>query len=271
MGLFGSAPKAPKPQLFGYQEKTASRAGGLAANAIRTSRLTPYGGDWVADMTGGQKAAIDAITKRGMQGSPLLSGAQSYASDVLGGKYLGAGNPYLSQAMAAARDDIGREVGGAFSTGGMAGSPMHQQFLTEAWSKATAPLLFQNYENERANQQAMAGLSPELANADFAGLNQALGAQSRVQAQAQAEADALREAHDLQRSEKFRRAQAAMNVVSGGPAPVMQGGSSGERGLIPGVLQGAMGGGMSGGALGGPWGAAGGAILGGLGGGAANK
>jgi len=221
-------------------------------------------------MTGGQNAAIDAITKRGMQGSPLLGEAQGYASDVLGGKYLGEGNPYLSQAMAAARDDIGREVGGAFSTGGMAGSPMHQQFLTEGWAKATAPLLFQNYENERQAQQQMAGLSPDLANADFAGLNQALGAQSVRQQQSQAEIDAQREAWDLKRSEPYRRVQAAMGGISGNPATMGQG-SPGSKGLVPGMLQGAMGGGMAGLATGNPWAAGGGAILGGLGGGAANK
>mgnify|MGYP000853981578 CR=1 FL=1 len=95
MGLFGSAPKAPKPQLMGYQQKTAQQAGGLSAWAMKNRRLTPYAGDWTADLTGGQNAAINAITQRGMQGSPLLKGAQGYAGDVLGGKYLGAGNPYL--------------------------------------------------------------------------------------------------------------------------------------------------------------------------------
>lgn len=264
MGLFGSAPKAPKPS------EAARRADAVTNWALQKRRLTPYSGDWVADMTGGQRAAIDAITKRGMQGSPLLSGAQSYASDVLGGKYLGEGNPYLSQAMAAARDDIGREIGGAFSTGGMAGSPMHQQFLAEAWSKATAPLLFQNYENERANQQAMAGLSPELANADFVGLNQALGAQSAIQQQAQAEADALRERWDLRQSEPYRRVAAAGGGISTNPA-TMGRGSAGSKGLVPGMLQGALGGGMMGMATGNPYAAAGGTILGGLGGGAANK
>jgi len=271
MGLFGSAPKAPKPQLMGYQQKTAQQAGGLSAWAMKNRRLTPYAGDWTADLTGGQNAAIDAITQRGMQGNPLLGEAQGYASDVLSGKYLGEGNPYLAQAMAAARDDLGREIGGAFSTGGMAGSPMHQQFLTEAWSKATAPLLFQNYENERANQMAMAGMSPELANADFVGLNQALGAQSVRQQQAQAEADALRQQHDLQQSEPYRRASAAMSALGGMAAPTLQGGDPGQKGLVPGMLQGAMGGGMAGLATGNPWAAGGGAILGGLGGGAANK
>lgn len=271
MGLFGSAPKAPKPDLLPYQQKTAQKAGGLAAWALQNKRLTPYSGDWVADLTGGQNAAIDAITQRGMKGSPLLGEAQGYASDVLSGKYLGEGNPYLSQAMAAARDDLGREIGGAFSTGGMAGSPMHQQFLTESWAKATAPLLFQNYQNERQAQQQMAGLSPELANADFVGLNQALGAQSVRQQQAQSEIDAKRQAWDLQQSEPYRRAQAAMGVVSGGPQATLQGGDSGSRGLVPGILQGAMGGGMAGLATGNPYAAGGGAILGGMGGGAANK
>ena len=264
MGLFGSAPKAPKPS------EAARRADAVTNWALQNRRLTPYGGDWVANMTPGQTSAIDAITKRGMSTSPLLSGAQGYAGDVLGGKYLDAGNPHLAAAMAAARDDIGREVGGAFSTGGMAGSPMHQQFLTEAWSKATAPLLFQNYENERANQMTMAGMAPELANADFVGLNQALGAQSVIQQQEQAEADALRERWDLQRSEPYRRVAAAGGGISANPATMGQG-SAGSKGVVPGLFQGALGGGMAGLATGNPYAAAGGAILGGLGGGAANK
>ena len=272
MGLFGSAPKAPKQDLLPNARKTAQRAGGLSAWAVRNKRLTPYSGDWVANMSDGYKDVLGAIRERGLAGSPLLGEAQGYASDVLGGKYLDAGNPHLAQAMAAARDDIGREVGGAFSTGGMAGSPMHQQFLTESWAKATAPLLFQNYENERANQMTMAGMSPDLANADFVGLNQAANAENVTYNQAQREIDATRERYDLQQSEPYRRAQAAMGVVSGGPtAMVGEGASPGSKGLVPGILQGAMGGGMAGGSVGGPWGAGGGAILGGLGGGAANK
>ena len=264
MGLFGSAPKAPKPS------EASRRADAVINWALQNRRLTPYGGDWVADMTPGQTSAIDAITKRGMAKSPLLTGAQGYAGDVIGGKYLDQGNPHLAQAMAAARDDIGREVGGAFSTGGMAGSPMHQQFLTEAWSKATAPLLFQNYENERQNQQQMAGLSPELANSDFVGLNQALGAQSVLQQQQQAETDALRERWDLKQNEAYRRVAAAGGGISANPASMGQG-SIGSRGLVPGILQGAAGGGLAGLATGNPYAAGGGAILGGLGGGAANK
>lgn len=262
MGLFGSAPKAPKPS------EAARRADAVVNWGLQNRRLTPYSGDWTADLTGGQTSAIDAITKMGMAGSPVLDQASGYAGDVLGGKYLGAGNPYLSQAMAAARDDIGREVGGAFSTGGMAGSPMHQQYLTEAWSDATAPLLFQNYENERQNQQRMAGLAPTLNQSRFFGMNQALGAQSVLQQQNQSEIDAQREKWDLRQSEPYRRAAAAMGAVGGGvPVP----GTPGSKGLVPGMLQGAVGGGMAGMATGNPYAAAGGAILGGMGGGAANK
>lgn len=268
MGLFGSAPEAPKPEIMPEFREAAGRAGGLSAWLLRNSYLGPYKGDWVADLNPGQEAAMDAIYDRGMAGSPLTKQAQGYASDVLSGKYLSGGNPYLEKAMAAARDDIGREVGGAFSTGGMAGSPMHQQYLTEAWSDATAPLLFQNYENERQNQQQMAGLSGELADADFAGLQRALGVSGQRQQQAQAEIDAQRERWDLEKSEGYRRLAAAMAPISGGMSPVMMGGSAGSKGIIPGFLQGAMGGAMMGGSTGSGWGAGAGAILGGLGGGA---
>ena len=96
--------------------------------------------------------------------------------------------------------------------------------------------------------------------------------QSAEQAAQQSEIDAKRQAWDLQQSEPYRRAQAAMGVVSGGPtAMVGEGASPGSKGLVPGILQGAMGGGMAGGSVSSGWNADGGAILGGLGGGAANK
>lgn len=273
MGLLGSKPEAPEADMLPQFREAGYAAGGLVNWALRNrQKLTPYEGDWVADMNKGQLSAIDRIFERGMAGSPLIEGAQGYGQDVLSGKYLSEGNPYLQQAMDAARDDIGRQVGGAFSTGGMAGSPMHQQYLTEAWSDATAPLLFQNYQNERNAQQQMAGLATELGNADFSGLQQALGAKGLLQQQQQSEIDATREKHDLTMSEPYRRASAAMAAMGGGATQAqMYGGSGGEMGTIPGILQGGMGGALMGGVAGGAPGAVIGGIAGGAGGGAANK
>ncbi len=270
MGLFGSAPKPPTPQVMKEWKPTARAAGALSTSVLNTP-IGTYGGDWVADMTGGQGQAIDAITQRGLGGNPLLGQSQGYASDVLSGRYLDQENPYLQKSVARMTDMLGRQIGGQFAGSGMEGSPAHLQYLTEAFSSAAAPLMMQNYQQERANQSQMAGLAPDLANADFFGLNQALGAQQLLQGQRQAEIDADRARYDAQQTERMRRLQGVMGAVGPQLQPQTMPGTPGSTGLLPGMLSGGTNGAMMGGAAGGGWGAVGGGLLGALAGGFANR
>ncbi len=271
MGLFGSAPKAATPQVMGEFKAAAGKAGARGYSILNSPEWTAYGGDWVANMTPQQQAAIQAITNKGLGQDSLVSGAQGYAQDVLGGKYLNQENPYLQKTMQATTDMLGRQIGGQFAGSGMAGSPSHTQYLSEAFSNATAPLMMQNYQAERANQDAMAGLAPQLSQAGYFGLNQALGAQSQLQQQAQAETDAQKAAYDFNQQASLAKLQGVMSALGGNMQPQMLGGSSGRTGAIPGALGGGVSGAMTGAALGGAPGAVIGGVLGAGGGGAANK
>lgn len=271
MGLFGSAPKAPEPQIMPEFRQVAGLAGARGNSILKNPNWTAYGGDWVANMTPEQQAAIQAITSKGMGQDALLGGAQNYAQDVLGGKYLDQENPYLQKTMQSTSDMLGRQIGAQFAGSGMAGSPSHTQYLTEAFSNAAAPLMMQNYQNERNNQATMAGLAPQLSQAGYFGLNQALGAQGQVQAQSQAEIDAQRQAYDFNQTAPLQKLQGVMSAMGGQMSPVMQGGSSGSTGLIPGLIGGGASGAMAGMMTGNPYGVLAGAGLGAAGGGAANK
>lgn len=271
MGLFGSAPKAPEPKIMPEFRDAAKRAGQIGANILDSNYGVPYGGDWVADPTKGQLSLIDKITKMGMGGgSGVVGGAQQYALDVMNGKYLDQNNPYLAKAAAAAQDQIARSIGGQFAGSGMAGSPAHLQYMTQEFSNAAAPLYFQNYQNERANQAQMASLAPQLDQAGYYGLNQGLNAQGLLQSQQQAEFDAERAKYDQAKGAQMARLQGVMGALGGQMSPQMLGGSAGSKGMLSGILQGGMGGAMTGSAAG-PWGAIAGGLLGGAGGGAANK
>ena len=271
MGLFGSAPKAPEPKVMPEFQDAAKKAGKLGASILDSGYGTAYGGPWVAGPTQGQTSLIDQITKMGMGGgSGVVGGAQQYANDVMSGKYLDQNNPYLAKAAAAAQDQIGRSIGGQFAGSGMAGSPAHLQYVTQEFSNATAPLYFQNYQNERNNQAQMAGLAPQLDQAGYFGLNQALNAQGMLQSQQQAELDAERAKYDQNKGAAMSRLQGVMGALGGQMAPQMLGGTAGEKGMLSGILQGGAGGAMAGSAAG-PWGALAGGVLGAAGGGASSK
>lgn len=267
----GSKSKAPEVDMLPQFRQAGYRLGGIVNSALKNSRLTPYGGDWVADMTGGQKDVIDAITERGLGGSPLLGATGNFVTDTLGGKYLNQENPYVAGAMDAGMQQVNRQLASQFGGSGMSGSPAHLQYASEAYSNAAAPLYMQNYQQERALQAQAAGLAPQINQQEMAGLAQALGAQGMYQDQAQREIDAQREKWDLQQSEPYRRAQMAAGALGVGMGPAgAYGGSPGNSGALAGGLGGAASGAMAGAMLG-PWGALGGGILGGLGGGLAYK
>lgn len=268
----GSKAEAPEVDMLPQFRQAGYRLGGLTNWALKNRRLTPYGGDWVADMTGGQQDVIGAITKRGLGGSPTLGATNSFVQDTLGGKYLNQENPYLSSAMDAGMQGVNRQLATQFGGSGMTGSPAHLQYASEAYSNAAAPLYMQNYQQERALQGQAAGLAPQLEGVSQAGLAQALGAQGMYQEQAQREIDAQRERYDLQQNEPYRRAQMAASAIGGNMAPAgAYGGSQGSAGALGGGMSGALNGAMMGGATGNPWAALGGGLLGGLGGGFARK
>lgn len=268
----GSKAKAPKQDVIPEYRNAAWGIGGTTASAVNNARLTPYGGDWVANMTGGQNAAIDKITKMGLGGSAPLSAATGLNMDTLQGKYLDQGNPYLSGAMDAGMQAVNRQLASQFGGSGMSGSPAHLQYASEAYSNAAAPLYMRNYQAERDLQNQAIGRAPLLDQAGYFGAQQALAAQGQLQAQSQAEIDAERQAYDLQRSEPFRRAQMASQALAGGgTATGMYGGSQGSGGPVAGGLGGAASGAMMGTAVMPGWGTAIGAGLGALGGGLTNK
>lgn len=272
MGLFGSAPEAPEPDMLPQFREAGWAAGGLARHLLQNRDvMTPYAGDRVADLSGSQRNIINQLTQRGLTGSATTDAAQTYAQDVLGGRYLGQQNPYLKDAMAALQDQIGRAVGDQFAGSATAGSPNHYQDLAGEFSRASAPLLFQDYQNERQRMDQMAGLAPTLANTDIAGLNTALGAQGILQQQRQQEMDAERALWDERKSKGVRKLQAVQGAVGGNMGVAGgYGGSPGSAGLVSGLLGGVSSGAMAG-SMFGPWGMMAGGILGGAGGAFANR
>jgi hypothetical protein len=146
-----------------------------------------YAGQTYVDPSANTMSALTAAGNRALQGNPLLPAAQQQQQDVISGQYLNS-NPYFNQALAGASqgatqtymDAIKAAQGGA-SMAGRYGSGVSADLQTRAANTLSntlankyGDLAYQNYNAERARQEAASGLAPTLANADYTDINQLL-------------------------------------------------------------------------------------------------
>jgi len=146
-----------------------------------------YAGQTYVDPSANTTSALTAAGNRALQGNPLLPAAQQQQQDVISGQYLNS-NPYFNQALAGASqgatqtymDAIKAAQGGA-SMAGRYGSGVSADLqnraantLSNTLANKYGDLAYQNYNAERARQEAASGLAPTLANADYTDINQLL-------------------------------------------------------------------------------------------------
>ncbi len=139
----------------------------LAYGANEAQRLYSTGGglnyypeETLAGFSPEQQMAMTLQGNRALSGSPLTREGQSLGLNTLRGDFLGS-NPYFQQAVL---DPITDQVQGTFSRAGRLGSGANQNVL----ARSLATPLMQNYENERARQNQMIGVSQDLAQSDYA-------------------------------------------------------------------------------------------------------
>jgi hypothetical protein len=141
-----------------------------------TARQEP----WIGQMAGLLQNAPGQVNTAGLQkpGATEVTGG-NYINDVLGGKYLGQGNPYMQQMVGAATrpvqdwyNDASKDMAAQANMLGMSSSSPRLNQQAQLAGKAgqqigdiSANLYGQNYANERAMQQNAlgAGLSYSMA------------------------------------------------------------------------------------------------------------
>jgi len=103
-------------------------------------------------------------------GNPALNSAQGYAKNVLGGKYLNQGNPYLQNMINATNRSVTNQVGAAYGSRGSFGGTAWQQGLAGQLAEAQNALRYGDYSQERQNQQQAMSAAPQMAAADYLGI-----------------------------------------------------------------------------------------------------
>ena len=181
------------------------------------------------------QSALQAAEQRALAGSPLVPAAQAQQLNVIQGGMLGA-NPFLAQAMSGAADVAKQQYYDAIqgtrsgaSQAGRYGSPAMfeqqnraQQNLANALAQEAGRLMYQNYGQERGYQQQASQRAPQMAQADYADIQQLL-------ATGQTQEDYARQKleSDIQRFEfgqnlPYSKLQSYLSAAYGAPAPIQQ-------------------------------------------------
>lgn len=117
-----------------------------------------------ADLLGLNTQLIDQYK----QGDPLLTAAKGYNTEVLGGKYLDAGNPYLQQMVDRTNSSVRNQTQASLGTRGLTGGSDYAGIIANRLASNETGLRFQDYENERQRMATAAGQAPGLTAAELA-------------------------------------------------------------------------------------------------------
>ena len=148
-----------------------------------------YGGQTYVSPSQQTQTGLQALEQRASQGSPLTGAAQGQLQNTIQGGYLqgnpffqGAFNPAAQAAESKFKDTLG-SIGSAASKAGRYGSgamSTMQQGASGQFAKTLADtaggLAYQNYEAERGRQQAATMAAPQMAQADYADIQNMLKA-----------------------------------------------------------------------------------------------
>ena len=128
------------------------------------------------NIAGNIRGYLPDLNARAFGAQPGIGNAVGYNNDVLGGKYLNAGNPYMQGMMNNTNQLVGNQVNTTFSNAGRTGSGNHEYALANGLANADNSLQYQNYSNERNAQSTAAGQMPSLAAGQYAGVIPAMSA-----------------------------------------------------------------------------------------------
>jgi hypothetical protein len=121
-------------------------------------------------LAGDIRGFLPGLGEKAFGSNAGLDAANGYAMDVLGGKYLDEGNPYLQGMIDQTSGDVQDRVNAMFNKAGGALGTRHAGVLTKELANAENSLRYTNYGNERNAMTQAAGMIPGLNASQYAGI-----------------------------------------------------------------------------------------------------
>lgn len=226
---------------------------------------TPFkfnGGTQISPFSPEQQYGLAMTTQRAIQGSPVMNAAQGNAFDTLTGQYMNPdSNPWLKGTVDQALNDVTGRINSQFNNNNF-GSSAHQELLSRSLGETAGNLYNQNYQQERARQQQMVGLSPTLAETDYRDAQALMGVGDARRGLAQDYLNQANTAYQNYLNYPQSQLDAYGNVIRTGMGAGGTTTTTGNDGYSANPIAGALGGAATGFSVGGPWGALIGAGLG---------
>lgn len=113
---------------------------------------------------------LPGLQKKYDQGNGMLNAAEKYGQGVLGGQYLKQGNPYLNSMIDATNRNVTNQVGAAYGSRGSFGGTAWQENLGRTLAEQQNALRYGDYSQERQMQQQAMQSAPQMAAADYLGI-----------------------------------------------------------------------------------------------------
>jgi hypothetical protein len=166
------------------------------SEALRQYQQGPYEyypGETVVGFAPQTEQALRMREQQALAGTPVGTAAQQYATDVLGGTFLG-GSPGLSEAINRALDPVQARTTSALAQRGRLGSGAAADVMTRALGDVASDIAYRDYGAERARQQQVLGMAPQLQQASYYDIGQlgAVGGAREQLAQQQLASDIAR-------------------------------------------------------------------------------
>ena len=147
------------------------------SEALRQYQQGPYQyypGETVVGFAPQTEQALRMQEQMALAGTPVGTAAQQYATDVLGGTFLG-GNPMLSEAINRALDPVQARTTSDLALRGRLGSGAAANVMTRALGDVAADIAFRDYAAERGRQQQVLQMAPQLQQASYFDVGQLAG------------------------------------------------------------------------------------------------
>lgn len=119
---------------------------------------------------------IPGLIEKYQGGDSTIDAARGYSEDVLGGKYLDDGNPYLNDMLSKTGDSIRNQIQASMGTRGRAYGSDYGNILSRALAENETNLRYTDYGNERGRMDQHAGLSTSYGQGEAAPVNSILNA-----------------------------------------------------------------------------------------------
>jgi hypothetical protein len=161
-----------------------------------------------------QQQAQQMGMNRAQQGNPVMGASANYAQKSINGDFLNTGdqNGMIFQNM---QSRIQPAIASQFSGSGRYGSQLHGDTFTRAMTEAYAPVMQQNYQQERGRQQDMAQYAPQYAADDYMNIAamDAIGTQQQGLAQRERDDAVARYSYD--QDKPYNKLAQYMGLIGG--------------------------------------------------------